>query len=64
MPHDWFIDQRSRRGSRIPNAAAESPQAALNEVQQRIQWKLDRVLRRWDAVGNERVKEWTEYDPG
>jgi ABC-type glycerol-3-phosphate transport system substrate-binding protein len=35
---------------------------ALAEVQDRVQWKLDRVMRRWDAVGNERVAEWRAYD--
>jgi len=39
-----------------------SPAAALAEAQQRVQWKLDRVLRRWDAVGSERTAEWRSYD--
>ncbi|HUJ10000.1 MAG TPA: ABC transporter substrate-binding protein [Verrucomicrobiae bacterium] len=40
-----------------------SPQAALDAVQQRMQWRLDRVTRRWDAVQSERLKEWSSYDP-
>jgi hypothetical protein len=27
-----------------------------------MQWKLDRVMRRWDAVGGERLAEWNAYD--
>lgn len=38
------------------------PKEALDEVQQRMQWKLDRVQRRWDAVKEARIKEWSEYD--
>jgi multiple sugar transport system substrate-binding protein len=38
------------------------PEAALAEVQDRVQWKLDRVMRRWDAVGRERLAEWRAYD--
>ena len=39
-----------------------SPEAALAEVQERVQWKLDRVMKRWDAVGSERMAEWRAYD--
>jgi len=39
-----------------------TPAAALAEVQDRVQWKLDRVNRRWDAVGAERTREWKAYD--
>jgi len=39
-----------------------TPEAALAEVQERVQWKLDRVLRRWDAVGQERIAEWRAHD--
>lgn len=39
-----------------------TPQQALDLVQQRAQWKFDRVLRRWDAVKDERTKEWSDYD--
>jgi hypothetical protein len=39
-----------------------TPAAALAEVQDRMQWKLDRVERRWDAVGKERSAEWRAFD--
>ena len=39
-----------------------SPDAAIAEVQQRAQWRYDRVLRRWDRVADERAKEWREAD--
>jgi ABC-type glycerol-3-phosphate transport system substrate-binding protein len=40
----------------------QSPADALAEVQERTQWRLDRVMRRWDAVGRERLAEWNSYD--
>ncbi len=40
----------------------ETPEVALAAVQERMQWKLDRVMRRWDAVGDERLAEWRAYD--
>jgi ABC-type glycerol-3-phosphate transport system substrate-binding protein len=43
-------------------ALTTTPQAALDLVQQRMQWRLDRVMRRWDAVEDERLKEWGSYD--
>jgi len=39
-----------------------TPEAALAEVQERVQWKLDRVERRWDAVGGKRTAEWRTFD--
>jgi len=39
-----------------------TPAAALAEVQERVQWKLDRVARRWDAVGRERMAQWRNDD--
>ena len=39
-----------------------TPEQALQQVQERVQWKFDRVLRRWDAVRDERLKEWGDYD--
>lgn len=38
------------------------PQDALMEAQARIQWRLDRAMRRWDKVGEARQEEWGEYD--
>ena len=40
-----------------------TPKEALDTVQERMQWKYDRVLRRWDKVEKDRIKEWSEYDP-
>jgi ABC-type glycerol-3-phosphate transport system substrate-binding protein len=40
----------------------KSPQAALDEVQKRVQWRFDRVLRRWAIVGDERLAEWRENE--
>jgi multiple sugar transport system substrate-binding protein len=40
----------------------QTPEIALAEVQRRMQWKLDRVMRRWDAVGKDRLLEWRTYD--
>lgn len=39
------------------NGLAE-PEGALADVQRRVQWKYDRVLRRWDLVKDQRMKEW------
>ena len=39
----------------------KTPEAALAEVQNRVQWRFDRLLRRWDVVGEERRAEWREY---
>jgi ABC-type glycerol-3-phosphate transport system substrate-binding protein len=39
-----------------------TPTEALAQAQDRMQWKLDRVMRRWDAVGGERMAEWRAYD--
>ena len=39
-----------------------TPAAALAEVQERVQWKLDRLERRWDAVGSQSMAEWRAYD--
>lgn len=46
---------------RVLNMRME-PAEALKEAQERVQWKFDRVMRRWDAVGKERVAEWRGYD--
>lgn len=36
-----------------------TPEEALHNVQKRIQWKFDRVMRRWDLVKDKRIKEWS-----
>ena len=43
-------------------ALSATPQQALDAVQTRLQWKMDRVMTRWDAVKEQRLKEWSEYD--
>ena len=40
----------------------ETPANALAATQQRMQRTLDHVMRRWDAVGNDRLSEWRSYD--
>ena len=39
-----------------------TPAAALAAVRERMQWKLDRVNRRWDLIGEERVRDWRADD--
>lgn len=39
-----------------------TPEEALNAVQDRLQWRMDRIVRRWDVIEKERLKEWSEYD--
>jgi maltose-binding protein MalE len=43
-------------------ALEATPQQALDQVQRRAQWRFDRVMRRWDAVKDERIKQWSDYD--
>ena len=40
----------------------QTPEEALAAVQQRVQWRLDRVTRRWDLVQNQRLAEWRERE--
>jgi ABC-type glycerol-3-phosphate transport system substrate-binding protein len=56
-----YNDELNVAADRVISLEA-TPQAALDQVQQRIQWRLDRVMRRWDAVKAERWREWSEYD--
>jgi multiple sugar transport system substrate-binding protein len=37
-----------------------SPADALEEAQRRVQWKFDRVMRRWDLIKDERMREWQQ----
>lgn len=39
----------------------KTPEQALAEAQNRVQWRFDRLLRRWDRVGDERLEEWREH---
>jgi hypothetical protein len=45
------------------NSLEVTPLEALDQVQRRVQWKFDRVLRGWDSVKEERIKEWSADDP-
>ncbi|HVU23253.1 MAG TPA: ABC transporter substrate-binding protein [Opitutus sp.] len=40
----------------------KTPRAALDDVQKRVQWRFDRVMRRWNIVGDERLAEWRENE--
>jgi ABC-type glycerol-3-phosphate transport system substrate-binding protein len=55
-----YDTEMSVAAERVRNRTA-TPQDALAEVQQRAQWRLDRVLRRWNIVGGERLAEWREH---
>ncbi|HMD60219.1 MAG TPA: ABC transporter substrate-binding protein [Opitutaceae bacterium] len=56
-----YNEEMSVAAERVLNLSY-TPAAALADVQERVQWKLDRVERRWDAVGRERMAEWRSYD--
>jgi hypothetical protein len=40
----------------------KTPEQALSEAQHRVQWRYDRVVRRWNIVGDERLAEWRENE--
>ena len=56
-----YNDEMSVAANKVVTLVA-TPKDALDEVQTRIQWRFDRVARRWDAVKDERMKEWNDYD--
>lgn len=37
-----------------------TPEEALGDVQKRLQWRMDRIVRRWDKIEAERLKEWSQ----
>ncbi len=41
---------------------AARPETVCRDLQARVQWKFDRVLRRWDLIREARQKEWEEHD--
>ncbi len=53
--------EMSVAADRVRNLLA-TPQAALAEVQQRVQWRCDRVHQRWLLVRHERLAEWREHE--
>jgi multiple sugar transport system substrate-binding protein len=56
-----YNDEMNVAADRVISLAA-TPQQALDQVQQRIQWRFDRVMRRWDAVKEQRLRQWSAYD--
>lgn len=38
----------------------KTPEEALGAVQDRLQWRMDRIMRRWDKIEEERLKEWSQ----
>lgn len=56
--YNEYSDEMFFAADQIFNLLA-TPEEALHNVQKRIQWKFDRVLRRWDLVKNARIKEWS-----
>ena len=56
-----YNDEMNVAANRVITLVA-TPQEALDEVERRMQWRFDRVARRWDAVKEERLKEWSDYD--
>lgn len=59
MWHEYNAEM-SVATDRVLNLRA-TPAAALGEVEDRLQWKLDRLERRWERVGPERLVEWRNY---
>lgn len=56
-----FNEELRVAGDQVMALSAE-PEEALLRAQARVQWKLDRILRRWELVKDERLKEWADYD--
>jgi len=56
--YNEYVDEMSVAADRIFNLLA-TPEVALGDVQARMQWKFDRVLRRWDLIKDDRLKEWS-----
>ncbi len=56
-----YDNEMSVAADRVRNLLA-TPEAALAEVQQRVQWRSDRLQRRWNLVGRERLVEWREHE--
>ncbi|MDD4737263.1 MAG: extracellular solute-binding protein, partial [Kiritimatiellae bacterium] len=57
-----YKDEMGVSASRL-DAELTTPREALGEVQERVQWKFDRILRRWNKVKDKRLNEWSRYDP-
>jgi len=59
----WFEyrDELSTVNDRVL-ALMATPDEALADVQKRVEWKGRRVWRRWDMIGEGRLKDWRSYD--
>jgi hypothetical protein len=57
-----YKDEMGVSASRL-DAKLTTPAESLGEVQDRVQWKFNRILRRWNKVKKERIREWGSYDP-
>ena len=56
-----YNDELNVAADRVISLVATPPEE-LDQVQRRMQWRFDRVARRWDAVKDQRLKEWSAYD--
>jgi len=57
--YNEYVDEMNVACDRMFNLLA-TPEKALTDVQERVQWKYDRVMRRWDLVKEDRLKQWSE----
>ncbi len=54
-----YNEELSVAADRVFGAIMPADQA-MRYVEERVQWKFDRALRRWDLTKDERIKHWTE----
>jgi len=54
-----YAEEMNVACDQIYNLLADPP-TALGDVRERVQWKYDRALRRWDMIKDERTKEWSQ----
>jgi ABC-type glycerol-3-phosphate transport system substrate-binding protein len=54
-----YLDEMRVAVDQVMNLINE-PEPALDAVQKRVQWRFDRVMRRWDMVKEERLEEWRQ----
>lgn len=48
-------------GDRV-RSLSMTPREALAEAEARAQWRMNRINRRWESMGAQRMKEWSAYD--
>ena len=56
-----YRDEMLVATDRILSLTAD-PLSVGRDIQRRVQWKFDRVQRRWDLVRDVRQREWEDYD--